>query len=55
MIDKGRLKVARALATFVDDEVLPGTGIDPGDSWAGASGGRLTAPDGGKSGQTERQ
>jgi malate synthase len=37
MIDKGRLKVARALATFVDDEALPGTGIDPGEFWAGTS------------------
>jgi len=34
MIAKGRLNVARALATFVEDEALPGTGIEPGDFWA---------------------
>ncbi|MEZ5500673.1 MAG: malate synthase G [Steroidobacteraceae bacterium] len=30
------LRVARELAQFVDDEVLPGTGIDAGSFWSGA-------------------
>jgi malate synthase len=30
-----RLQVATALARFVDDEVLPGTGVDPAAFWAG--------------------
>jgi malate synthase len=34
-ISKGRLKVAKVLADFVDQEVLPGTGIDGADFWAG--------------------
>jgi malate synthase len=38
MIDyatKGRLKVARGLADFVDQEALPGTGVDGAAFWAG--------------------
>jgi malate synthase len=30
-----RLRVATPLARFIDDEVLPGTGIDPAAFWAG--------------------
>jgi malate synthase len=30
-----RLKVATPLARFIDDEVLPGTGVDPAAFWAG--------------------
>ena len=37
MIDKGKLKVAAALAAFIDGKVLPGTGLDPEAFWAGAS------------------
>ena len=34
-VSKGRLKVAKVLADFVDQEALPGTGIDGADAWAG--------------------
>src|SRR5882757_1499348 len=37
MIDKSGLKVAAALATFIDQQVLPGTGLVPGAFWAGAA------------------
>jgi malate synthase len=30
-----RLQVATSLARFIDDEVLPGTGVDPAAFWAG--------------------
>jgi len=30
-----RLQVDSALARFIDDEVLPGTGVDPAAFWAG--------------------
>jgi len=36
-VDKAGLKVATALADFVDARVLPGTGIDPAAFWAGAA------------------
>ena len=34
-IQIGRLRVANVLARFIDDEVMPGTGIDPAVFWAG--------------------
>ena len=34
-VSKGRLKVAKVLADFVDQEALPGTGIDTAAFWAG--------------------
>ncbi|WBO23146.1 malate synthase G [Sphingomonas abietis] len=37
-IDKSGLAVAPALARFIDDRVLPGTGIAPEAFWAGAAG-----------------
>jgi malate synthase len=37
MIDKSGLKVAVELAGFIDELVLPGTGIDPAAFWAGAA------------------
>jgi len=35
---KSGLAVASALARFIDDQVLPGTGIEPEAFWAGAAG-----------------
>ena len=37
MIDKAGLKVANLLADFIDQQVLPGTGIAPEAFWAGAA------------------
>ena len=37
-IDKSGLAVAPALATFIDEQVLPGTGIEPDAFWSGAAG-----------------
>ena len=37
-IDKTGLAVAEPLARFVDEQVLPGTGIEPDAFWAGAAG-----------------
>ena len=37
MIDKAGLRVAPPLARFIDDRVLPGTGIDPAAFWRGAA------------------
>ena len=37
MIDKSGLKVAEELARFIDEQVLPGTGIAPDAFWAGAA------------------
>jgi malate synthase len=37
-IDKSGLAVAPALASFIDERVLPGTGIEPGAFWSGAAG-----------------
>ncbi|MCZ8183811.1 MAG: malate synthase G [Beijerinckiaceae bacterium] len=34
-IDKAGLKVAAELASFVDERVLPGTGVEPGAFWSG--------------------
>ncbi|MFN0184279.1 MAG: malate synthase G, partial [Aquabacterium sp.] len=34
-INHGRLQVAAPLAHFIDDQVLPGTGVDPAAFWAG--------------------
>ncbi len=34
-VSKDRLKVARVLADFVDQEALPGTGVDGATFWAG--------------------
>ena len=34
-IQIGRLRVATVLARFIDDEVLPGTAVDPAVFWAG--------------------
>ncbi len=36
-IDKAGLKVADALAAFIEQRALPGTGIDAGAFWAGAA------------------
>src|SRR4051812_16538747 len=35
--DKSGLKVAGALAAFIDGQALPGTGITPDAFWAGAA------------------
>jgi malate synthase len=37
MIEKSGLQVAGALATFIDEQVLPGTGLAPDAFWAGAA------------------
>jgi malate synthase len=37
MIDKAGLKIADTLATFIDDQVLPGTGIEPSAFWSGVA------------------
>ncbi len=37
-IDKAGLAVAEPLARFIDERVLPGTGIEPQAFWAGAAG-----------------
>ncbi|AOF95622.1 malate synthase G [Sphingobium sp. RAC03] len=37
MIDKSGLKVAASLADFIDNQALPGTGIEPSAFWAGAA------------------
>ena len=37
MVDKAGLKVADTLATFIDEQALPGTGIEPAAFWAGAA------------------
>ena len=34
-VSKGQLKVAKVLADFVDQEALPGTGIEPASFWTG--------------------
>jgi len=36
-VDRNGLKVARELAAFIEDDVLPGTGVDPDRYWAGFS------------------
>jgi len=37
MIDRAGLKVASELASFIENEALPGTGIEPGTFWAGTA------------------
>ena len=37
-VDKAGLAVAEPLARFIDEHVLPGTGIEPDAFWAGAAG-----------------
>ena len=37
MIDRAGLKVAMSLATFVEEKVLPATGIDPAAFWRGTA------------------
>ncbi|MCP3733052.1 malate synthase G [Sphingomonas sp. MG17] len=37
MIDKAGLQVAENLAAFIENEALPGTGIEPAAFWAGAA------------------
>ncbi|WP_176482684.1 malate synthase G [Sphingobium sp. D43FB] len=37
MIDKSGLKVAASLADFIDNQALPGTGIEPAAFWAGTA------------------
>jgi malate synthase len=37
MVDRAGLRVAESLARFVDDQALPGTGIDPAGFWAGTA------------------
>ena len=37
MIDKSGLAVAAELASFIDEQVLPGTGIEPQAFWSGAA------------------
>ena len=37
MIDRAGLAIAGSLATFVEEQALPGTGIDPGDFWSGVA------------------
>ena len=37
VIDKAGLKVAGVLADFIDEQVLPGTGIAPAAFWTGAA------------------
>ncbi|MDB5736873.1 MAG: malate synthase, partial [Sphingomonas bacterium] len=37
-IDKAGLKVSETLARFIDEQALPGTGIEPDAFWAGAAG-----------------
>jgi malate synthase len=37
MIDKAGLKVAQELVAFIEEDVLPGTGIEPDRFWAGAA------------------
>jgi len=37
-VDKAGLAVAKSLARFIDERVLPGTGIEPDAFWAGAAG-----------------
>ena len=37
MIDKSGLQVAASLADFIDNQALPGTGIEPAAFWAGAA------------------
>jgi malate synthase len=37
MIDKAGLKVARMLARFIEEQALPGTGVDPHVFWEGVS------------------
>jgi malate synthase len=36
--DKAGLKVAATLVRFIEEQALPGTGIEPGPFWAGAAG-----------------
>ncbi len=37
MIDKAGLKVAASLASFIDAQALPGTGLDPAGFWTGVA------------------
>ena len=37
MIDKSGLKVAARLVRFIEEEALPGTGVDPSTFWRGAA------------------
>ena len=37
MIDRAGLQVAASLAAFIEDQALPGTGIEPEAFWAGAA------------------
>ena len=37
MIDRAGLQVAASLAAFIDDQALPGTGIEPEAFWAGTA------------------
>src|SRR4051812_16562779 len=36
-IDKAGLKVAASLADFIDNQALPGTGLEPAAFWAGVA------------------
>ena len=38
MIEKSGLKVAAELARFIDEDVLPGTGLEAEAFWQGAAG-----------------
>ncbi|HEY0315911.1 MAG TPA: malate synthase G [Sphingomonas sp.] len=37
-LDKAGLKVSATLARFIEEQALPGTGIEPGPFWAGVAG-----------------
>ena len=44
MIDQAGLQVAPALSQFIENEALPGTGIDKAAFWSGFSAGARPAP-----------
>jgi len=37
MIDKAGIRIADELVRFIEDQVLPGTGLDPEAFWSGFS------------------